>query len=207
MLKNFVDFNGVLNISDETFDTYLTHQKGIVVWLLGLSGAGKTTVALLLEELLQAEGYFVLTLDGDALRSTLNKDLSFSPADRAENIRRAAELAKLLVQKNVVTLCSFITPLAAHRQVASDILGEAYFEVFVDCPLETCELRDVKGLYKRARSREIDEFTGVSAGFEVPENPWFRLETSIQSPQESARLLLRRLIPYIQPDTGINKID
>lgn len=198
MATNYVDINGMLTLADQALDADLSHQKGVVVWMLGLSGAGKTTIAQLLEQYLKQENYFALTLDGDVLRNTLNKDLSFSTRDRAENIRRAAELARLLVQKNVITLCSFITPLNEHRQIAAGILGDSYYEVFIDCPLEVCEARDVKGLYKKARRNEVADFTGITAGFEPPQFPWLTISTHTQSPEESARLLMCHLQPYIQ---------
>ncbi|MFT3703702.1 MAG: adenylyl-sulfate kinase [Agriterribacter sp.] len=177
----------------------LFFQKGIVVWLTGLSGSGKSTIAKLLEQKLKEENYFSIVLDGDELRKTLNKDLGFSETDRTENIRRAAELAKLLVQKNVITICSFITPMQKQRALAAAITGQAYHEVFVDCPLNICEERDVKGLYKKARNNEITDFTGIGSGFEPAENPWLSLRTGTQSPDESVELLYQQILPYIQP--------
>lgn len=199
MKRDLGDFYDVLYISEKEMDVHLSRQKGTVVWLFGLSGSGKTTITQLLETYLREQHYFAVSLDGDALRNTLNKDLSFSAKDRAENIRRAAELAKILVQKNIITICSFITPLQEHRDIASAILGDSYFEVFVDCPLEVCEDRDVKGLYKKARKNEVKEFTGISSGFEKPGFPWLVIRTDQQTPGESARLLLRHLLPLIQP--------
>src|ERR1700761_1725338 len=160
-------------------------QKGIVVWLFGLSGAGKTTISSLLKEKLENNGFIVAALDGDELRKGISKDLSFSEADRQENIRRAAEIAKIMSDNNMVTICSFITPLQKHRDVAAEIIGEAYFEVFVDCPLDVCFKRDVKGLYKKANANQIPDFTGISSGFERPENPNLILSTAHESAEES----------------------
>jgi adenylylsulfate kinase len=171
----------------------LLKQRGIVVWLLGLSGAGKSTLATLLEKELTEKGYFSVMLDGDNLRSGINKNLSFNSEDRAENIRRAAEIAKLLVSNNIITICSFITPLQAHRDLAREIIGEDYFEVFVDCPLEVCEQRDVKGLYKKARREGIANFTGISSSFEPSASSELILTTAQQSPQESVEILLEAL--------------
>lgn len=178
----------------------LFFQKGIVIWLTGLSGSGKSTIAKLLEQKLKADNYFSVVLDGDELRRTINKDLGFSEADRTENIRRAAELAKLLVQKNVITICSFITPMQRQRAMAQSIVGgEMYYEVFIDCPLTVCEERDVKGLYRKARNNEIKDFTGIGADFEPAYNSWLTLYTGNEIPEESATILYQHIMPYIQP--------
>lgn len=178
----------------------LFFQKGIVIWLTGLSGAGKSTIGKLLEQELKANNYFSIVLDGDELRKTLNKDLGFSETDRTENIRRAAELAKLLVQKNVITICSFITPMQKQRVLAQSIIGtEMYYEVFVECPLSVCEDRDVKGLYRKARNNEITNFTGIGADFEPAENAWLTLHTGKETPEQSAAILYQHIMPYIQP--------
>jgi adenylylsulfate kinase len=178
----------------------LFFQKGIVIWLTGLSGSGKSTIAKLLEQKLKADNYFSVVLDGDELRRTINKDLGFSEADRTENIRRAAELAKLLVQKNVITICSFITPMQKQRAMAQSIVGnEMYYEVFIDCPLTVCEERDVKGLYRKARNNEIKDFTGIGADFEPAYNCWLTLLTGNEIPEESATILYQHIMPYIQP--------
>lgn len=172
-------------------------QRGIVVWLLGLSGAGKSTIATLLEKELTSLGYFSVLLDGDNLRSGINKNLTFAGEDRTENIRRAAEIAKILVCNNIITICSFITPLQEHRDLASEIIGEDYFEVFVDCPLEICEERDVKGLYKKARNEGIANFTGISSRFEPSASSHLTLTTACQSPEESAGIVLEALLKRI----------
>jgi adenylylsulfate kinase len=178
----------------------LFFQKGIVIWLTGLSGSGKSTIAKLLEQKLKADNYFSVVLDGDELRRTINKDLGFSEADRTENIRRAAELAKLLVQKNVITICSFITPMQKQRAMAQSIVGnEMYYEVFIDCPLTVCEERDVKGLYRKARNNGIKDFTGIGADFEPAYNCWLTLLTGNEIPEESATILYQHIMPYIQP--------
>lgn len=199
MPAQYEDISGILALADKLPERNLLQQTGIAIWLMGLSGAGKTTIAQLLEKRLKEENYFALTLDGDVLRNTINKDLSFTQKDRAENIRRAAEIAKLLVQKNVITICSFITPLQQHRDIASTILGDLYFEVYTECPLQVCEERDVKGLYRKARNNEITDFTGIGSGFEIPQYPWFTLHTANQQPEQSAETLFKHIFPHIQP--------
>jgi adenylylsulfate kinase len=161
------------------------NQTGMVIWLLGLSGSGKSTIATLLEEKLNANGYFTMSMDGDIIRSGLSRDLTFTEADRFENIRRAAELSKMMVGKDIITICSFITPRERHRDACRQILGNKYFEVYLDCPVLVCEERDVKGLYKKARNYEIENFTGVSSGFEVPLSPDLVLHTARESAAES----------------------
>ncbi len=175
--------------------TTITGQKGAAIWLFGLSGSGKSTIAnQLLKELAQLS-ITCRILDGDLLRLTINKDLGFSIADRAENIRRAATIAQMLTDKNFVVICSFITPLEEHRHIAKNILGDKYHEVFVDCPLHICEQRDVKGLYKKARNEEIKNFTGINSAFELPQNPWLHLHTDVESEKESVSLLLKATLP------------
>lgn len=179
----------------------ILHQKGMVIWLTGLSGSGKSTIARLLDKKLGEENYFSVVLDGDELRQTLNKDLGFSEADRTENIRRAAELAKLLLQKNIIVICSFITPLQKHRQLAAAITGDAYYEVFVDCPLQVCEQRDVKGLYRKARNNEIKDFTGIGSGFEPGIEAQLILHTDTESAVQSMEKLFSSVLPFIQIDS------
>ena len=155
----------------------LLNQKGIVIWLIGLSGSGKSTLARALENQLYKEGHFTQLLDGDNMRTGINKNLEFSDEDRVENLRRTAEVAKLFANSGVITICSFITPTKASRTQIKNILKDLYFEVFVECPLEECERRDVKGIYAKARKGEIKNFTGIDAPFEDPVNPNLVLKT------------------------------
>jgi adenylylsulfate kinase len=182
------EFESVLSASP------LTHQNGMVIWLMGLSGAGKSTVAQLLKNELADKGIFSIVLDGDAMRETICKDLGFSPEDRLENVRRVAGIAQLLAKNNVVTICSLITPLHNHQQTVRDIVKTSYFEVFVDCPVTVCEDRDVKGLYKLARQNKIKSFTGISAAFCPPTNPHLILKTSQENPQQSMMQLYNEVI-------------
>ncbi|WP_051584744.1 adenylyl-sulfate kinase [Pedobacter jeongneungensis] len=172
-------------------------QKGIVIWLFGLSGSGKTTISSLLKEKLAEQGFFTVTLDGDVLRTGINKDLGFSESDRAENIRRAAEIAKVMLKNNMITICSFITPLEEHRALAAEIIGERYFEVFLDCPLAICQERDVKGLYKNAGLNLIQNFTGISAKFEPAINANLIIKTHIESPTQSRDRVFFEIISKI----------
>lgn len=172
-------------------------QKGIVIWLMGLSGAGKSTIASGLEKKLNENGFFTFAMDGDLIRSGINSDLTFSEADRLENIRRVVEIGKMLVQKDIITICSFITPMQKQRELCRQILNDQYFEVFVDCPVSICEDRDVKGLYKKAINNEIANFTGINAGFELPLNPDLVLNSYKNSPQECIELVFSAILPYI----------
>ncbi|MGB3852220.1 MAG: adenylyl-sulfate kinase [Tunicatimonas sp.] len=169
-------------------------QRGRVVWLVGLSGSGKSTLARAAEHTLHDQRKVTMLLDGDNLRTGVNNNLGFSQEDRQENIRRAAEVAKLFAGAGVITLCSMITPTAALRELAKSVIGSSYFEVYVDCPLEVCEQRDVKGLYAKARRGEINDFTGVSAPFEPPQQPDLRLRTNQQSLEESHQLLIDAIL-------------
>lgn len=162
------------------------HQGG-VVWLTGLSGSGKSTIAAAVERELFNAGHFVVLLDGDNVRTGLCGDLGFSLEDRKENIRRIAETAKLLVAAGAQVLCSFVSPTREIRAMAKAIIGtEDFYEVFVNTPLEICEERDVKGLYAKARAGEIKGFTGIDSPYEAPENPFLDLETANQTVAASA---------------------
>ncbi len=178
-------------------DTPLTTQRGAVIWLFGLSGSGKSTIAAQLAGKLRAQHFENYVLDGDLLRLTVNSDLGFSPDDRSENIRRAAVMAQELAERNMVVICSFITPLNEHRLVARRIVKDRYYEVFVDCPLWLCEQRDVKGLYRKARNREIDNFTGISATFEPSVDSWLHLHTDVETESESVALVMNAILPHV----------
>ena len=161
------------------------HQKAKVFWFTGLSGSGKSTIAEHFEKKLFAEGFFTQVLDGDNIRSGINEDLGFGMEDRKENIRRISEIAKLYMNTGVISLVSFISPTIEVRQKAKDIIGaENFIEVFINTPLEVCEARDVKGLYKKARAGELPDFSGISSPYEVPENPDIEIKTSSQSISE-----------------------
>jgi adenylylsulfate kinase len=147
----------------------LLHQKGLAVWLTGLSGAGKSTIAIHLEKKLNHAGIFTKVLDGDDLRHGINSDLDFSETGRMENIRRIAEIAKLDVRSGIISIVSAITPKEQMRMLARKIIGKAdFFLAYIDCPIDICEQRDVKGLYKKARAGKIKNFTGISSGYETP---------------------------------------
>ena len=169
----------------------LLGQRGVMIWFTGLSGSGKSTIALGVERELHKRGVLCRILDGDNIRSGINRNLGFSADDRKENIRRIAEIGKLFVDTGVVTLSAFISPTSEYRRMASEIIGIADFkEVYVSTPLEVCEQRDVKGLYARARRGEIKDFTGVSAPFEVPEHPALTLDTSVLTLEDSVNKVL-----------------
>jgi adenylylsulfate kinase len=169
----------------------LNGHKGCTVWLTGLSGSGKSTIAVDLEKRLLERGVRAYILDGDNVRHGLNKNLGFSPEDRTENIRRIGEVAKLFTHAAVVTVTAFISPYRADRDQVRALMGEGDFvEVYVKCPIEVCEQRDVKGLYKKARAGEIKEFTGISAPYEAPEKAELTIDTSTQSVEASAKQIL-----------------
>ena len=157
-------------------------------WFTGLSGSGKSTIVQYLEKLLSGRGYFVQVLDGDNIRTGICKNLGFSGEDRIENIRRVAETANLFKESGIITLCAFISPKKEMREMAGKIIGfKDFFEIFVDTPLEVCEERDVKGLYKKARSGQIKQFTGIDAPYDEPESPFIVLNTANKSIEESVR--------------------
>ncbi len=172
----------------------LLGQRGVTVWLTGLSGSGKSTIAVGSEKALLERGRHAYVLDGDNIRHGLNKNLGFSPADRTENIRRIGEVAKLFTEAGVIVMTSFISPYRADRDAVRAIMGKGDFvEVHVEASVETCEGRDVKGLYKKARAGEIPEFTGISAPYEAPERPELVLDTQRQSVEESVATLVAYL--------------
>ncbi len=176
----------------------LLGQKALVIWLVGLSGSGKSTIARALENALHEDGYLTMLLDGDNLRVGLNSNLGFSEADRQENIRRTAEVARLIADCGVITICSFITPTNELRRMSAEIIGESYHEVFVNCPIEVCEDRDVKGIYAKARNGEIKNFTGIDAPFESPQSPFLELKTDELTLQESVKRLFDKIIPLVK---------
>ena len=156
----------------------LLHQKSKVLWFTGLSGSGKTTIALELEKRLHEDGLLVQVLDGDNVRTGINNNLGFTELDRFENIRRIGEVSKLFLNCGIITINCFVSPTIEIRSLAKDIIGEEDFlEIFIDTPLEVCEERDVKGLYKKARTGEIPNFTGISAPFEAPKDPYLKIFT------------------------------
>ena len=176
-------------------------QRAKVIWFTGLSGSGKTTLASLLEKRLFELNYFCQILDGDNVRSGINKNLHFTEEDRTENIRRIAEVSKLFMNCGIILICAFISPTNEIRHMAKEIIGEEDFlEVFIDTPLEVCEQRDPKGLYKKARAGEIINFTGISAPFEVPEKPFLRVENTKPDMDETIRQMLRKILPEIKFD-------
>ena len=170
-------------------------HKPCVVWLTGLSGSGKTSTADALENKLHALGYKTYTLDGDNVRHGLNNDLGFTDADRVENIRRVAEVAKLMVDAGLIVITAFISPFISERKYARQIFADNEFiEVFVDTPIEVCEARDPKGLYKKARSGQLKNFTGIDSEYQKPQNPEIVLESSKKPPEELADYVLEYLI-------------
>lgn len=174
----------------------LLKQRGMMLWFTGLSGSGKSTVAIALERELHSRGLLCRILDGDNIRSGINNNLGFSAEDRVENIRRIAEVGRLFVDTGIITIAAFISPNNQLREMAAEIIGKDDFvEVFVSTPLKECEKRDVKGLYAKARRGEIKNFTGISAPFEAPEHPDITLDTSKLPIEESVKILLDYVLP------------
>ena len=169
-------------------------QKGLTLWLTGLSGSGKSTIAVELEHALLENSHQAYILDGDNIRHGLNKNLGFSPEDRSENIRRIGEVARLFTDANIITITAFISPYGQDRENARKLQTDGEFiEVYVKCPLDVCEQRDTKGLYKKARAGEVKEFTGISAPYEEPLYPEITIDTSKLSVEESTKAILSYL--------------
>lgn len=178
------------------------NHHSLVIWFTGLSGSGKSTIANLLEKSLFEHGIKTYSLDGDNIRRGLSKGLSFSREDRFENNRRIAEVARLFVDAGMVAITAFISPLKEDREQAREIIGDEYFvEIFVNTPLVVCEERDTKGFYKKARAGEIENFTGISAPYEAPENPDFEINTV----EESAEEAVERLVRFLQQKLEYNE--
>lgn len=176
----------------------LLGQKGLVVWLTGLSGAGKSTIAIALERALHDRGVMTCLLDGDNIRTGINAGLGFSEQDRTENIRRIAQVAKLFLQNGVVAIVACISPAKALRSMAREIVGDGrFFEIYVSTPLDVCERRDVKGLYQKAREGRIKSFTGISAAYEAPESPEMDIDTSDMSVLDAVSEILSAITPLI----------
>lgn len=177
----------------------LLGQKGIMIWFTGLSGSGKSTVAMGVERELHARGILCRILDGDNIRAGINNNLGFSEEDRTENIRRIAEIGKLFVQTGIVTLACFVSPTNDIRHMAREIVGkEDFLEVYISTPIEECERRDVKGLYARARRGEVKNFTGISAPFEKPNHADVSIDTSITPLEQSVQQLTDLIIDRIK---------
>jgi len=188
-------FNRLLKRTDR--EKLLT-QKANCFWLTGLSGSGKTTIAKGLEKELHNLGYLCIVLDGDNIRSGISNNLTFSEVDRAENIRRIAEVNKLMNDAGVITISSFISPTEAIRASAANIIGDAFNEVFINTSLAACEARDVKGLYKKARAGEIKNFTGIDAPFEAPQKPSIEIKTENKTVVESIAQLFTFVVSKIK---------
>jgi adenylylsulfate kinase len=200
---NYVSVEHIHPIFDRILDRRqkeeLLQQRAVVVWLVGLSGSGKSTIAQALEKRLHEAGYLTQLLDGDNLRSGINSDLGFSAEDRQENLRRTAEISRLFLNCGIITLCSFISPTRDVRQRAKELIGEADFlEVWVKCSFDECARRDVKGLYAKALRGEIKNFTGLDAPFEEPEAPWLVLNTEERPEAQCVDLLYQQLIQRVQ---------
>ena len=175
------------------------NQKAKVIWMTGLSGSGKTTIAIEVEKRLYEKGYLVQILDGDNIRVGISSNLSFSNKDRLENIRRISEVSKLFINCGIITINCFVSPSNIIRKQAEKIIGiENFIGVFINSNLETCEKRDTKGLYKKARKGEIDNFTGISSEFETPDESYININTSNLSIEKSVNKLMEAIIPKIQ---------
>jgi bifunctional enzyme CysN/CysC len=184
-----------LDISRDTHAS-LKNQKPAVLWFTGLSGAGKSTIANLVEKKLVRMNRHTFLLDGDNVRHGLNKDLGFTQADRVENIRRVGEVAKLMTDAGLIVITAFISPFQAERQMVRDMMAPGEFiEIHIDTPLAEAEARDVKGLYKKARAGELKNFTGIDSPYEPPDSPEIRIDTAKLTPEQAADFIIERLIP------------
>ena len=189
-------FDKILSRNDKEL---FLNQNAKVLWFTGLSGSGKSTIAQHLEKRLFSEGFFIQLLDGDNIRSGINNNLGFTLEDRTENIRRIAEVSKLFLNAGIICLNSFVSPTIEIRNSAKQIIGEKDFlEVFINTPLEICEARDVKGLYKKARAGEIKGFTGIDSPYEAPINPDIEVKTENQTIEESVDHIYREIIAQLQ---------
>ena len=188
-------FNRMLTREDKE---RLLKQNAKVFWMTGLSGSGKSTIGTAVEKELYAKGYLTQLLDGDNVRTGINNNLGFSTADRMENIRRIAEVSKLFLSCGVITINTFVSPTNEIRELAKTIIGSKDFiEIYVNCPLEICEERDVKGLYKKARNGEIKDFTGITTPFEAPVNADLEIRTDKEPAEESVQKVLNYILEKV----------
>lgn len=200
MQNNILNINSDTNEIRKTKETIL-NQNAKVIWFTGLSGAGKTTISVLLEKELLKKGFVCNVIDGDVIRHKLNKDLGFSENDRLENIRRIAEISKMFLETGIITINAFVSPTEKIRNVAKEIIGENDFlEIFINSSIEVCENRDVKGLYKKAREGKIPDFTGITSPYENPSNPFLEVRTDILSIEETVQIILKNILPLIKKD-------
>jgi len=200
----WTDFNNFIRRNRKRL---LIRQHSIVIWMTGLSGAGKTTLAQSLNIEILKRGYFTKSFDGDIVRQGLNKDLGYSMEDRTENIRRIAEVSKLFLDSGLVVICSFISPTKEARDLAKSIIGEDRFiELYVNCPFEVCEQRDVKGLYKLARQGLLKNFTGIDSVYEPPENSDIEVRTDLWNLKKTTRYALKQILPRIRFKSKFRKI-
>jgi len=189
-------FDSILGRKDKQA---LLKQQSVVIWFTGLSGSGKTTIAIALEKELNKRGILTQVLDGDNIRAGINNNLGFSEDDRKENIRRIAEVTKLFLDCGIVTINCFVSPTNEIREQAKTIIGENDFlEIFINTPIEICEQRDVKGLYKKARAGEIKDFTGINAPFEAPTHPFLDVKTEDKTVEQSVNEILNKVLPLIK---------
>ena len=199
--NNIIPFNHLVTKSERQT---LNKHRSIMIWFTGLSGSGKSTLAERVEDLLFKQGIRTYILDGDNVRTGLNKNLGFSPEDRKENIRRIGEVGKLFVDAGIVILTAFISPYREDRAYVRDLLAAGEFaEVYVKCPIEICEERDVKGLYAKARKGEIKNFTGINAPYEEPENSEITIETNLYSVDECSKKIYKRVVELINIDNRV----
>lgn len=191
----FPDFDKIVSRKEKE---QMLNQKSKVIWFTGLSGSGKTTLSVALERDLFNKGFLTQVLDGDNIRAGINNNLGFTTEDRIENIRRIAEVSKLLINSGVICICAFVSPTEETRKIVRDIVGkDDFLEIYVSTPIEICEKRDIKGLYKKARTGEIKNFTGVSAPFEIPQNVILSIDTSDISVADCVEILLSKLLSEI----------
>ncbi|MGL4908750.1 MAG: adenylyl-sulfate kinase [Bacteroidales bacterium] len=188
-------FDRMLTRSDKE---QLLGQRSMMIWFTGLSGSGKSTIAIALERELHNRGLLCRILDGDNIRSGINNNLGFTEPERIENIRRIAEVSKLFIDTGIITIAAFISPNNDIREMAAKIIGQDDFnEIYISTPIEECEKRDVKGLYAKARKGEIENFTGISAPFEIPKNPALEIDTSKLSLEQAVQEVLKLVLPKV----------